>query len=405
MSLRLFTISTLYRGNLDSFYLRFNNIENKDYGDHYDLLINDTTEFAGSYYRTFRKLGVDASTVVANDNVLQNKWRNENGFKSLDQRETLSEQVRNFEPDILWIDNLGVTDCEWLDDIRKSVRSIKLIVAYHCSPFGPGITERMKHVDFILTCTPGLKMSIDSKGCRSYLVYHGFDKDILDRIGDVSKILKDDFVFTGSLTTGPGYHAARIELIEKIIKENIGISLYVDLEKQYRIRSKQFLYLLDQTLQRVKMESLKNKFPVLHYGSVKVNNYSPELKRSRKQPVYGLDMYRLLMNSKVVLNYHIGISGDYAGNMRLFEATGTGSCLLTDNKSNISDLFYPGKEVVVYDNQDDCIEKARWLLDNEEERRNIALSGHMKTIRSHTVEQRCRQILDIFDNELKHKYT
>ena len=161
--------------------------------------------------------------------------------------------------------------------------------------------------------------------------------------------------------------------------------------------------MFNEFLKSMKLESLKNIFPLLHYGSVKVKNYSPELKRSRIQPVYGLDMYRLLMNSRIVLNFHIGIAGKYAGNMRLFEATGTGSCLLTDNKSNIGDLFIPDKEVIVYDNPDDCIEKAKWLLNNEEERRTIALAGQKKTLRSHTVEQRCHQMLEIIENELKHK--
>jgi len=86
--------------------------------------------------------------------------------------------------------------------------------------------------------------------------------------------------------------------------------------------------------------------------------------------------------------------------MRMFEVTGVGSCLLTDNKKNMNDLFIPGVEVVTYDNPDDCIEKAKWLLNHEEERKKIAFAGHQRTLKFHTVENRCRTIIEIIENEL-----
>ena len=113
-------------------------------------------------------------------------------------------------------------------------------------------------------------------------------------------------------------------------------------------------------------------------------------------------MFKLFNRSKIVLNFHIGVAGDYAGNMRMFEVTGVGSCLLTDNKKNINDLFIPGSEVVTYDNPDDCIEKAKWLLNHEDERKKIALAGHQRTLKFHTVENRCRTIIDILEEVLNH---
>jgi spore maturation protein CgeB len=120
----------------------------------------------------------------------------------------------------------------------------------------------------------------------------------------------------------------------------------------------------------------------------------------KHEPVFGLDMYRLFTNSKIVLNLHIGAAGDYAGNMRLFEVTGIGSCILTDNKKNIGDLFVPDAEVVVYSSVEDCIEKAKWLLDHEDERAKIAFAGQQKTLSFHTVEKRCITIMEIINNEL-----
>ena len=50
-------------------------------------------------------------------------------------------------------------------------------------------------------------------------------------------------------------------------------------------------------------------------------------------------------DNNFVLNIHSDefwlITG---GNIRMFEATGVGSCLLTDHKQNLQDLFIPDEE-------------------------------------------------------------
>ena len=60
-----------------------------------------------------------------------------------------------------------------------------------------------------------------------------------------------------------------------------------------------------------------------------------------------MDYYRKLAEAKIVLNVHIDSAGDYSGNMRMFEATGVGTYLITDyyknltpnQNDNIRDLF------------------------------------------------------------------
>ena len=59
-------------------------------------------------------------------------------------------------------------------------------------------------------------------------------------------------------------------------------------------------------------------------------------------------MYRVLARSKIALNRHIDVAEDHANNMRLYEATGVGTFLITDAKRNLSELFEPGEEVVTY---------------------------------------------------------
>jgi len=400
MSFKLFSLSSMYQGSLDSFYLDNPNTKSLSYDDHCNLLINNTTEFAGCYTRNFRKLGIDTKCVISNDTSLQNKWRSENSTNSTKKSNILFEQINAFKPDILWIENLSYINTAWFKRVREEIKTIKLIIAYHCAPYDKKLIEKLRKADFIITCTPGLKQAFENESLKTYLIYHGFDNELLTRVERKGKVLSNNLVFSGSLITGGSFHNIRINLIENLIKENIDLALYVTLEKRYKIKAKQLIYILAEILKKLKLNWLTDRIPIFQYGQSPVKSYSETLLRSNQQPLYGIDMFNLFQKSKIVLNLHTGVAGDYAGNMRMFEVTGIGSCLLTDNKKNMNDLFEVGKEVMIYDSPEDCIEKVKWLLEHDQEREKIAMLGQRKTLGMHTVEIRCRSIIDIINKEL-----
>jgi hypothetical protein len=401
MSLKIFFISSMYTGALESFYEKHNNIKHLSYNEHYELLLEKTTEFVGSYIRGFKKLGFDAKCIIANDDILQAKWQKEYGHISDHSMGLIYQQVNSFKPEILWVDNLNYVDRSWLNVVRSNITSVRLIVGYHCSPYGSKILETLKAIDFIITCTPGLKSELENNGLRSYCVYHGFDDHLISGLTDNSNLPKNDFVFSGSLIPGGKFHDERIKLIEALLKENIDIALYVNLDKQLRIKAKQSIYLVYCLLRKLSLEKVADKISIFDHGKNRIDNYSDALLKSCHPPFYGIDMYKLFSRSEIVLNMHIGVAGNYAGNMRLFEVTGVGSCLLTDNKKNIGDLFDKDNEVVVYDNPEDCIRKVKWLLENTADRKRIAQNGQNKTLKYHTVANRCNEISEILIKEIK----
>ena len=61
--------------------------------------------------------------------------------------------------------------------------------------------------------------------------------------------------------------------------------------------------------------------------------------RKNSGQIYGMRMYNLFDQSKIILNNHIDKSANEAANIRLFEGTGVGSCLVTDFKKNILIFF------------------------------------------------------------------
>jgi len=147
-----------------------------------------------------------------------------------------------------------------------------------------------------------------------------------------------------------------------------------------------------------------HRLPPVRKALYRAESFAPpvseKLRPYTHPPVFGLVMYETLQRSRVTFNSHIGISSDSASNRRLFEATGVGTCLLTDHKPNIATLFEPEREVVTFTSADDCVDKARWLLDHPKERDEIARAGQRRTLADHTYARRASELDSVICAEL-----
>ena len=264
----------MYQGSIDLFYNNHPETSLIPYKEHLEQLLEDTTEFVGSYIRNYRKLNIEADCLIANDKNLQSKWAKERGIEPDRKDEIIFDQVKSFSPDILMIENLSVVSSSLLQRIRQNLKNIRLITANHCAPFNSKVLQSLKDVDFVFTCTPGLKSDIEGMGKKSFLVYHGFDADLLKRLKGEKEPVQNDFIFSGSLISGGDFHAQRIRLIEQILRANIPIGLYVNLENNFRIRAKQAIYLFASFLKKIKVEEHFNRFQFLQYGKTWVDSYS-----------------------------------------------------------------------------------------------------------------------------------
>lgn len=393
--LNLLIISSVYEGYLENFHNRDIKFPGESYITTNENMLADSTEFIASYVRTLRKKGVNANAVIANDSILQRKWTEEHGDNG---ENILFSQVKHYSPDIVWIEDLRFTDDDFLSHLKTRFPYIRLLIAYHCAPVTPGSFSKFSYFDFILTCTPGLKADFESRGIRCYLVYHGFDTDLLPAPSAIIKT-RSDVLFSGTMKQGRGYHLERIMLIDYLISNGLKISLYINLEKGGKLTLKKMLRFIYKFLKTFGLSHPEKISRYLEYGAEPVISYPESILRNYSKPIFGKEMLDLLAGSKIVLNNHGQVAGQFAGNMRLFEATGAGSCLVTDNKSNIKDLFEPGKEIIVYDNNEDCLKKITWLLQNDEERIKIAKAGHQRTLKDHTVSHRCDTIINILTHE------
>ena len=80
--------------------------------------------------------------------------------------------------------------------------------------------------------------------------------------------------------------------------------------------------------------------------------------------------------------------------LRCFEIMGSGGFLLTDHRGDMDLFFEEGKEFVSFSDGEELLRKARYYLENAEERRTVAKNAGRKILEAHTYRHRVREMLD-----------
>ncbi len=101
------------------------------------------------------------------------------------------------------------------------------------------------------------------------------------------------------------------------------------------------------------------------------------------------DMVRIFNEAKIVLNLGVGNNGY---NLRVFEALGCRSFLLS-NEINREDMLFEDRKHLVYFNENTIEDLIRYYLDHDEEREAIAENGYREVCAKHTFKHRVNQML------------
>jgi hypothetical protein len=100
---------------------------------------------------------------------------------------------------------------------------------------------------------------------------------------------------------------------------------------------------------------------------------------------------QIYSQSRIVFN--TSIAGDLT--MRIFEGALCGALVISDSaKNGLHELFHVGKEIVIYANVDDLLEKIQYYLAHDNERVQIAFAGQKRALQEHTYHHRVKTIVD-----------
>jgi spore maturation protein CgeB len=349
---RVLIVDTYYAAFLKSHYSRSPTLDAEPYAEQRRALMATFFGVGDAYSHNLAGLGHEADEIVVNCAQLQSAWAREHDLAPLGESSpeaVLLAQVREFEPDVVY-----VQDAHYLTDelLAKLKRESRLLVCQLATE--PPSLDRLRVFDLVVTCLPSFVTRFRAAGIRTELLRLAFDERVLHVVGRPS--VARDAVFVGSLG---------------------------------RTQHRRSNALLARAARRVPID-------FWGYGAHLWPPWSPVKRRYHGQ-AWGLDMYRVLAEARIVINRHGSIAGPYAVNMRMYEATGMGALLLTDNGEQLGDVFDPGSEAVSYDSARELIDRLTYYIRNEKERAEVAAAGHARTLRDHTYGQRMRELVAILE--------
>ncbi len=406
--MKMLIITTIYELYLRKFYGGRPELREKPYAEQKAALDYDAFGWVDSWSYVLRPLGYEATEVIANAGPAQRVWAMEHGARFRESDWLLDIAMARVEyekPEVLFVCDYSTFTYRWLKELRERCSSIMLVVGWCGAPFTDETV--FEAYDIVLSCVPELVERFRRMDHRTAHLNHAFDPRVLGRIGQ-GFVPSIDLSFIGSIVRSGEYHLGRERLLGKVAEE-IDIEIFspnaeLTFVDGFKMAVAQGVYGVVAGLRAVGVQNMVLKgIPLFgRFANFKSRPMwpagpGPRLKSHMRPSVFGLEMYRCLRDSKVTLNSHIDISPMSASNMRLFEATGVGTCLLTDWKENIHELFEPEKEVVTYRTAEECVEKAKWLLEHPRDRERIAKAGQSRCLRDHTFS---RRVLD-FDKIIR----
>lgn len=372
--IKIFKIAPFYNQFLRGFYESHGYLKTASYAEQYKVLMDFC--FAWSdYWKTYleRTGRYEVTEVVFNAPYLQKAWAKENNFVFSDDRwqvEIILEQLRRSGAEVLF------TNEAWFQHFSSNqLRELYphlFIIGYDGTAI---ISEKVfGGCDLMVANTEHALNYYHNKGKKIYLFKLGFEASTLDKIHfDANCERPYDVTFVGGVGIAKNSHGRRVELLN-YLSRHIKLNLFL-MEPSIKELIANWVGLI------------KKRNPLCDHVELMRNVVRlRRVHRINAGPIFGKEMYSALAKSKIALNVHIESTADYAANFRLFEATGVGCCLLTDWKSNISDVFEVDKEVVIYRSFEECLEKIRHLLSHEEERKLIAANGFKRTHKDHTLQ-------------------
>lgn len=388
--MRFLVLNTDYDGFLAELYARHPGLETRPYEEQMEVRFASLFGVADFYSYNLRAAGHEAATIIPNNALAQRAWAREAGMAVADaaptgrgssailrsaralyrhaprfvtriaersaarllppkprfDTEILAEQIRRYRPDVLINHAVDEIPSRFIREMKPYVR---LMVGQLSATIR---NDRFDAYDLMLSSLPNLVARFRADGLRSEPFPFAFDPRVLQRLPGGEPDVPLSFV--GSFSA---VHKTRSELLEYLAR-------WTDLQ-------------------------------LWGYLAEPIPARSPLFDRYRGQ-AFGIDMYRVLQRSKATVNFHItAVAGPYANNMRLFEATGAGTLLVTDWKENLHDWFEPEREVVTFRSKEECREKIEFYLAHERERSAIAAAGQQRTLREHSYAVRMPQLVEL----------
>ncbi len=353
-----------YKSYLESFYKRNQCLQNASLIETINALIMSGFGAIHINAQYMSEYGYDSGLLITNDIVSQSKWLKEKNIScemGNDWEKTvLRMQIEMLKPDVLYLLDPVTYDSSF---IRTLSWQPELVVGWRAANI-PEKTD-WSEFDVILSGLAGIRKTALDLGARFVENFvPGFPKWILSQIPFEEPVY--DVAFSGSWTTAQ--HKKRNFYLNEIAKAS---------------------------------RSMDRPFSCGYYLNCGRDVLTPDVQAYNLGPRFGIDMYSSLRSGRIAIDARgdIELKNDTGGsatdmarnetmNMRIFEATGCGSFLLTEYFDNLKDYFEIGKEIEVFRDEKELVDKIRYYLDHRQQREEIAKKGQERCLKDYSMTVR-----------------
>lgn len=396
--------------------------------DTMELLYSNQFVYPPSFRDEMATRGVDVVDVYADFPPLQRMYLEEAGktFSAGRLARNLEDaflvNVERTRPDVVYFHSFDAVPHDVRRRIKQEFPFVKLVAGHN--GYMPASLENYTDIDLAFIAFPTLIRKWKDAGIESEYLPHAFDRISLTRLRAMEHADRIPLSFVGHTGYGLDRHSHRYFLLRRLLEET---ELKVwGLEQpgppspslQHRLRSLALSALiripeplLNAIESRVGQRSeiarvvrrIRRQRDLRHAMTDNSSDWYLQEKRLTDlypgrimPPTFGPDYLRILAQSDITLNCHTELTSEGL-NMRMFEATGAATCLVTDHRDDIEDMFEPDREVMVYRSIEECLDKVRFLTANPSARAEIAQRGHARTRRDHMTGNR----VDVIDRKIR----
>lgn len=319
-----------------------------DYHQHMENVYAQCFGTADFYSQIFKQLNWDAVDIIGNDTEGRKKWCEENNLTYRDNLDSVERQIYIEKPDFLYCQDLSFFPANALQHFKRI--GIKLAAQHSCPWAGD---QQVREFNVVFTSFPHYMDRIRSLGVETSFLPIAFGGEYVYRRVTPSVTRPFPITFVGGINAGSGHWAAGTAFLDYIAQA------YPDFK---------------------------------WWGYAIGNNIPQALKAAYQGEAWGTKMYEIYSKSKVVVNRHGEVAQGFSNNMRMFEATGMGAVLATEESLNLNYYFHSKQECIAYSSKEDAVLKIGEMLMNQQRWESVATAGQQKTQKNHTYALRLFEV-------------
>ena len=277
--------------------------------------------------------------------------------------ETILKAAADFKPDFV----LHTKD-EFPVHVFEKLRKATKVVQWYPDPVIPDwLPPYVKACDSFFTMSEGLLEEFRKMNPKSYWLTQAFEPSCFP-VKEVSdedrKTFSADVAFVGNLGSKPQYQSRRGSL-EAVIASGARLKWWGP-----------------------KIPWKLANIPLI-YGRIG-RAYGGRF-------VWGEEYVKIAQLSKIFLAFDSRPEIRKSMSARMYTAVGCGAFYLCRYVPGIEDVLEPDKEIVTFKTDDEMIEKIRYYLPREKERKEISERGRKRVLREHTYEARMLQMCSVIE--------